>query len=127
VKLSLPSATRTWKSSSFTISRTEAALFTPRAAVSTVTVTVSASSAWLCRLNSSGNSVPKRPIVWYHDFRYQAANWQRLWRVVVKVDWHSGELFPRVGVVKFYNRRGTAEQSPPRHSLGDGAWIKKGK
>jgi len=107
--------------------------------VSTVTVTVSASSAWLCRLNSSGNSVPKRPIVWYHDFRYQAANWQRLWRVVVKVDWHSGELFPRVGfvvtnlrakphaVVEFYNRRGTAEQSPPRHSLGDGAWIKKGK
>jgi len=49
-------------------------------------------------------------------------------RVVVKVEWHAGELFPRVGfivtnlkwstkrVVRFYNRRGTAEQ-----------WIKEGK
>jgi hypothetical protein len=47
---------------------------------------------------------------------------------VVKVEWHAGELFPRVGfivtnlkwdskrVVRFYNRRGTAEQ-----------WIKEGK
>src|SRR5437868_5461981 len=49
-------------------------------------------------------------------------------RVVVRVAWHAGELFPRVGfvatnlkwhskkVVHFYNRRGTAEQ-----------WIKEGK
>jgi hypothetical protein len=48
--------------------------------------------------------------------------------VVAKVEWHSGELFPRVGfvvtnlrrtpkrVIKFYNGRGTAEQ-----------WIKEGK
>jgi hypothetical protein len=47
---------------------------------------------------------------------------------VAKVEWHAGELFPRVGfivtnlkrptkrVVRFYNRRGTAEQ-----------WIKEGK
>jgi hypothetical protein len=47
---------------------------------------------------------------------------------VAKVEWHQGELFPRVGfivtnlsrsddaVVKFYNGRGTAEQ-----------WIKEGK
>jgi hypothetical protein len=43
-------------------------------------------------------------------------------RVVAKVEFHSGELFPRVGfivtnlgtssraVVRFYNKRGTAEQ-----------------
>ena len=43
-------------------------------------------------------------------------------RVVAKVEWHSGELYPRVGfivtnlsrpaesVVGFYNQRGTAEQ-----------------
>ena len=49
-------------------------------------------------------------------------------RVVAKIEWHAGELFPRVGfivtnlrwkssnVVKFYNKRGTAEQ-----------WIKEGK
>jgi hypothetical protein len=42
-------------------------------------------------------------------------------RVVAKVEWHAGELFPRVGfivtnlkwhakkVVRFYNRRGTAD------------------
>jgi hypothetical protein len=49
-------------------------------------------------------------------------------RVVAKIEWHRGELFPRVGfivtnltwrskrVVRFYNGRGTAEQ-----------WIKEGK
>ena len=49
-------------------------------------------------------------------------------RVVAKVEFHFGELFPRVGfivtnletdnrtVVRFYNKRGTAEQ-----------WIKEGK
>ena len=48
--------------------------------------------------------------------------------MVAKIEWHKGELFPRVGfivtnlrrsahrVVKFYNGRGTAEQ-----------WIKEGK
>jgi len=71
---------------------------------------------------------PKKPIVCYHDFQYQARSWDRPRRVVAKVEWHRGELFPRVGfivtnlsaepegVVRFYNRRGTAEQ-----------WIKEGK
>lgn len=71
---------------------------------------------------------PKKPIVWYHDFQYQAGSWDRPRRVVAKVEWHRGELLPRVGfivtnlsakakgVVHFYNGRGTAEQ-----------WIKEGK
>jgi len=71
---------------------------------------------------------PDKPIVWYHDFLYQAESWGRPRRVVAKIEWHKGELFPRVGfivtnlrrragkVVKFYNGRGTAEQ-----------WIKEGK
>ena len=71
---------------------------------------------------------PKKPIVWYHDFQYQAGSWNRPRRVVAKVEWHQGEMFPRVGfivtnlsakakgVVHFYNGRGTAEQ-----------WIKEGK
>ena len=71
---------------------------------------------------------PNRPIVWSHDFLYQAGSWSRPRRVIAKVEWHAGELFPRVGfivtnlrrpekkVVKFYNGRGTAEQ-----------WIKEGK
>ena len=71
---------------------------------------------------------PHQPQVFYHSFQYQAGSWDRPRRVVAKVEWHRGELFPRVGfivtnlswrsknVVKFYNGRGTAEQ-----------WIKEGK
>jgi len=71
---------------------------------------------------------PKKPIVLYESFQYQAASWDKPRRVVAKVEWHAGELFPRVGfivtnlrwksknVVSFYNKRGTAEQ-----------WIKEGK
>src|SRR4051812_7440652 len=70
----------------------------------------------------------KKPKVFYHAFRYQAKSWDRARRVVAEIEWHAGELFPRVGfvvtnlrripkqVVKFYNGRGTAEQ-----------WIKEGK
>jgi DDE family transposase len=69
-----------------------------------------------------------RPVVWYAGFLYQAKSWSQARRVVAKVEWHSGELFPRLGfivtnlkrppkaVVRFYNQRGTAEQ-----------WIKEGK
>jgi len=69
-----------------------------------------------------------KPKVFYHSFRYRAESWQKARRVVAKVEWHLGELFPRVGfivtnltwwsknVVGFYNQRGTAEQ-----------WIKEGK
>jgi hypothetical protein len=69
-----------------------------------------------------------KPLVWYKGFLYQAASWKTARRVVAKVEFHAGELFPRVGfivtnlevpsrmVVRFYNKRGTAEQ-----------WIKEGK
>jgi len=61
-------------------------------------------------------------VVWYADFPYQAQTWEHARRVIAKVEWHKGELFPRVGfivtnltrsakqVVRFYNQRGTAEQ-----------------
>ena len=69
-----------------------------------------------------------KPVVRYKRFRYQAASWTMARRVVAKVEFHYDELFPRVGfivtnleadnraVVRFYNRRGTAEQwiRPPR-------------
>ena len=59
-----------------------------------------------------------KPIVSYHDFVYQAQSWNVARRVVSKVEWHQGELFPRVGfivtnlsypnigIVRFYNGRG---------------------
>jgi hypothetical protein len=71
---------------------------------------------------------PKRPVVRYSSFQYQANSWDKTRRVVAKVEWHRGELFPRVrfyvtnlrwrnrNVVKFYNGRGNAER-----------WIKEGK
>jgi len=65
---------------------------------------------------------------YYASFGYQAQSWKKPRRVVAKVEWHPGELYPRVGfivtnlarpaerVVAFHNQRGTAEQ-----------WIKEGK
>ena len=59
---------------------------------------------------------------YYATFSYQAGSWNKKRRVVAKVEWHPGELYPRVGfivtnlsrpaerVVAFYNKRGTAEQ-----------------
>jgi hypothetical protein len=58
----------------------------------------------------------------YASFSYQAGSWDKKRGVVAKVEWHPGELAPRVGfivtnlarpaerVVAFYNQRGTAEQ-----------------
>ena len=60
-------------------------------------------------------------------FRYQAGSWRKPRRVMAKVEWHPGELFPRIGsivtnttrrtkdIAPFCNLRGTPEQ-----------WIKKG-
>jgi len=65
-------------------------------------------------------------VVRLKSFLYQAASWTTERRVVAKIEFHFGELFPRVGfivtnltasnraVLRFYNKRGTAEQ-----------WIKK--
>jgi hypothetical protein len=70
----------------------------------------------------------QKPVVWHKGFLYQAASWKTARRVVAKVEFNAGELFPRVGfivtnlemdsrtLVCFYNKRGTAEQ-----------WIKEGK
>jgi hypothetical protein len=64
----------------------------------------------------------------FASFGYQAQSWKKPRRAVAKVEWHPGELYPRVGfvvtnlarlaerVVAFYNQRDTAEQ-----------WIKQGK
>ena len=65
---------------------------------------------------------------YYASFTYQAQSWNKPRHVVAKVEWHPGELYPRVGfivtnlarsaegIVAFYNQRGTCEQ-----------YIKEGK
>jgi hypothetical protein len=40
-----------------------------------------------------------KPFVWYKGFLYQAASWKTVRRVVAKVEFHFGELFPRVGFI----------------------------
>ena len=69
-----------------------------------------------------------KPVVRYKSFLYQAASWKQARRGAAKVEFHCGELFPRLSfivtnlgtsslaVVRFYNKRGTAER-----------WIKEGK
>jgi hypothetical protein len=69
-----------------------------------------------------------KPKIFYHDFSYRAKSWMRSRKVIAKIEWHQGELFPRVGffvtnlsaktekVVGFYNKRSNCEQ-----------WIKEGK
>ena len=42
---------------------------------------------------------PKRVKRVYGDFEYLAVSWDKPRRVVAKVEWHPGELFPRVGFV----------------------------
>ncbi len=72
---------------------------------------------------------PSNDVRRFHaNFIYQAGTWTKPRRVIAKVEWHPGELYPRVGfivtnlsrpadrVVAFYNKRGTCEQ-----------WIKEGK
>ena len=69
-----------------------------------------------------------KPLARYKSFLCQAARWKTARRVVAKVEHPGGELFPRGGfivtnltlpsraVIRFYNKRGTAEP-----------WIKEGK
>jgi len=40
-----------------------------------------------------------KPVVWYKGFLYQAASWKTARRVVAKVEFHFGELFPHVGFI----------------------------
>jgi hypothetical protein len=80
------------------------------------------------RLYFRGDAAFANPEMYELLETYRAQSWSKPRRVVAKVEWHPGELYPRVGfivtnlarpaerVVAFYNQRGTAEQ-----------WIKEGK
>ena len=57
------------------------------------------------------------------DLQYQAKSWYKPRREVAKIEWHRGELFPRIGfvvtnsrlpagqVIKVYNGRGGCGKS----------------
>jgi hypothetical protein len=72
---------------------------------------------------------PSNEVRRFHaSFSYRAQSWVKPRRVVAKLKWHPGGLYPRIGfgvtnlsrsaerVVAFYNHSGTSEQ-----------WIKEGK
>ena len=71
---------------------------------------------------------PNKVRRFHANLSYQAGSWTKSRRVIAKVEWHPGELYPGVGfivtnlsrpaerVVAFYKKRGTCEQ-----------WIKEGK
>ena len=73
-------------------------------------------------LSQRENPEPGRPVVVYHDFQYQAGTWNKPRRVVAKIEWRAGELFPTVGfivtnrkdpakgIVHFYNGRGAVDK-----------------
>jgi hypothetical protein len=69
-----------------------------------------------------GRPSPTKVKRFLEDFEYQAASWDKGRRVIARIEWHPGELFPHVGfivtnlpmepdwVMGFDNQRGTAEQ-----------------
>ena len=89
------------------------------------TTTCSAGTRLLIRLVGRPSY---KPVVPLQELSLPGPSLTKVRRVVAKVEFHFGELFPRVGfivtnfqtsnraVVRFYNRRATAEQ-----------WIKEGK
>lgn len=44
---------------------------------------------------------------YYANFTYQAASWTKPRRVIAKVEWHPGELYPRVGFIVTNNPAAT--------------------
>jgi hypothetical protein len=61
----------------------------------------------------------------FEEFEYQAASWDKERRVIAKIEWHPGELFPRVGFIvtnlpmdRFAPaRHASAHSAAPRQSL----------
>jgi transposase InsO family protein len=68
---------------------------------------------------------PQEVCRYYSSFSYRAGSWTKPRRVVAKVEWHPGELYPRVGfvvtnlarpaerVVAFYKRTTDSQQAWP--------------
>ncbi len=76
--------------------------------------------AWLTKRGPG--RPPNHVVRRYTSFHYRAKSWSKPRRVVAKIEFHPGELFPTVGFIvtnrslpnerelAFYNGRGTAEQ-----------------
>ena len=67
------------------------------------------------------------PIVSYHDSVYQAQSWDVSRRVVAKMEWRQGELFPRVGFIVTNLSLSAQRHSPLLQRPGHGGAMDKGR
>jgi hypothetical protein len=61
------------------------------------------------------------------DLQYQAKSWHKPRRVVAKIEWHRGELFPRMGFVVTNSRLSAGKVVKVYNGRGDVDRIKEGK
>jgi hypothetical protein len=86
-------------------------------------------------LSRSPGRPSRKPRIRYKSSQYQADSWTRCRRVVAKVEYHLGELFPRVGfivtnlplpncaVVRFHNRPSSESRNGSRPRSGRGCRV----
>ena len=77
---------------------------------------------------SSGRWVGRRTSreVFYASFRYRAGSWDQARRVVAKVEWHAGELFPRVGFIVTNLKAADEARGPLLQPNGHGGTVDQG-
>ena len=68
-----------------------------------------------------------KPVVWYKGFLYQAASWKTARRVVAKVEFHFGELFPRVGFIVTNLETPEPGGGAVLQQAGDGGAVDQGR
>ena len=74
----------------------------------------------------AGRPPPNHVLRFYASFSYRAGSWDKKRRVVAKVEWHPGELVPRVGFI-VTNLSRSAERVTWFYSAQSGQYIKEGK
>jgi hypothetical protein len=63
---------------------------------------------------------PPHEVRWFYaSFSYQAQSWNKQRRVVAKVKWHPGELYPRVGFIVSKPRRVAGQSAGAREARPD--------
>jgi hypothetical protein len=68
-------------------------------------------------LKRPGGRPPNEVHRFHANFSYQAGSWTKPRRVIAKVEWHPGELYPRVGFI-VTNMSRPADTGPNLHALG---------
>ena len=78
-------------------------------------------------LKRPDGELPEKPVIRYHNFQYQAKNWNRPRRVVIKVEWHRGELLPRVWLHRYQSALQSQGRSALLQRAGDSGAMDQGR